>query len=69
MVNTAARQDTAVFATRHCHDIERIALVGDRKWEEWVARVCKPFTRAGRDGAVPGGAFEGKSVATVPSGG
>jgi hypothetical protein len=41
-----AMWDDVKFATRHCHDIERIALVGDRKWEEWMAKVCKPFTRA-----------------------
>ena len=23
-----------------------IALVGDRKWERWMASFCKPFTRA-----------------------
>jgi hypothetical protein len=38
--------DDIKFATKHCADIERIALVGDRKWEEWMAKVCKPFTRA-----------------------
>jgi hypothetical protein len=29
----------------HYNDPERIALVGDRKWEERVAKLCKPFTR------------------------
>jgi hypothetical protein len=38
--------DDIKFATRHCTDIERIALVGDRKWEEWMAKMCKPFTLA-----------------------
>jgi hypothetical protein len=38
--------DDIKFATKHCADIERIALVGDRKWEEWMAKVCKPFTLA-----------------------
>ena len=38
--------DDIKFATKHCTDIERIALVGDRKWEEWMAKVCKPFTMA-----------------------
>ena len=38
--------DDIKFATKHCADIERIALVGDRKWEEWMAKVCKPFTAA-----------------------
>jgi len=38
--------DDIKFSTRHCLDIERIALVGDKKWEEWMAKVCKPFTMA-----------------------
>lgn len=38
--------DDIKFATLHCRDIERIALVGERKWEEWMAKVCKPFTLA-----------------------
>jgi hypothetical protein len=38
--------DDIKFSTKHCADIERIALVGDRKWEEWMAKVCKPFTLA-----------------------
>jgi hypothetical protein len=38
--------DDIKFATTHCTTIERIALVGDRKWEQWMARVCKPFTLA-----------------------
>jgi hypothetical protein len=38
--------DDIKFSTIHCTKIERIALVGDRKWEEWMAKVCKPFTLA-----------------------
>lgn len=38
--------DDTKFATTHCTTIERIALVGDKKWEEWMAKVCKPFTMA-----------------------
>jgi len=38
--------DDTKFATKHCADVERIALVGDKKWEEWRAKVCKPFTLA-----------------------
>jgi hypothetical protein len=38
--------DDIKFAATHCNKIERIALVGDRKWEEWMAKVCKPFTMA-----------------------
>lgn len=38
--------DDTKFATKHCNDVERIALVGDKKWEEWMAKICKPFTLA-----------------------
>ncbi|MHC4991461.1 MAG: SpoIIAA family protein [Planctomycetota bacterium] len=38
--------DDIKFATKHCSDIDRIALVGEKKWEQWMAKVCKPFTRA-----------------------
>ena len=38
--------DDIKFATTHCTKIERIALVGDKKWEQWMANVCKPFTMA-----------------------
>ena len=38
--------DDIKFSTRHCQDIERIALVGDKTWEKWMAKVCKPFTLA-----------------------
>jgi hypothetical protein len=38
--------DDIKFSTTHCTKIERIALAGDRKWEQWMAKVCKPFTMA-----------------------
>jgi len=38
--------DDIKFSSQHCHDVERIALVGDKKWERWMADVCKPFTKA-----------------------
>ena len=34
------------FAVEHGRDVEKIALVGDREWEKWMAVVCKPFTLA-----------------------
>jgi hypothetical protein len=34
------------FSTTHCTRIDRIALVGEKKWEKWMATVCKPFTMA-----------------------
>ncbi|MGE3809844.1 MAG: STAS/SEC14 domain-containing protein [Gemmataceae bacterium] len=38
--------DDIKFATTHCTKIERIALVGEKNWEKWMASVCKPFTMA-----------------------
>lgn len=38
--------DDIKFATTHCTKIERLALVGDKAWEKWMAQVCKPFTMA-----------------------
>ena len=32
------------FATKHCRDIEKIAMVGENAWEKWMATICKPFT-------------------------
>lgn len=34
------------FDLKHFGDIERVAFVGDRKWEAGMAAFCKPFTRA-----------------------
>jgi hypothetical protein len=41
----AAWQDLK-FDLKHVNDFRRVALVGDRKWEEWLARVIRPFTPA-----------------------
>lgn len=32
------------FATKHCRDVEKIAMVGEKTWEKWMAVICKPFT-------------------------
>ncbi len=32
------------FATKHCRDIEKLAMVGENSWEKWMATICKPFT-------------------------
>ena len=34
------------FDFKHFADIERLALVGDKKWEHGMAMFCKPFTKA-----------------------
>lgn len=39
----AVWEDTK-FATKHCRDIEKIAMVGESAWEKWMATICKPFT-------------------------
>jgi SpoIIAA-like len=38
--------DDIKFSATHCTRMERIALVGDRRWEAFMAKVCKPFTMA-----------------------
>ncbi len=32
------------FATKHCRDINKIAMVGETDWEKWMSAICKPFT-------------------------
>ena len=34
------------FDFRHWKDIERLAIVGESKWEKGMAVFCKPFTSA-----------------------
>ena len=34
------------FDFKHFADIERLAMVGDKKWEQGMATFCKPFTKA-----------------------
>ena len=34
------------FDVKHFNDIERLAIVGERTWEHWMAAFCKPFTTA-----------------------
>ncbi len=34
------------FDARHFNDIERLAMVGEERWHEWMTHFCKPFTTA-----------------------
>ena len=34
------------FDLRHFSDIQRLALVGDKKWEKGMGVFCRPFTAA-----------------------
>jgi hypothetical protein len=38
--------DDIKFSTTHCAKVDRIALIGEKAWEKWMALVCKPFTMA-----------------------
>jgi hypothetical protein len=31
---------------KHFNHVERIAVVGEKKWEKWMTSFCKPFTTA-----------------------
>ncbi len=42
---SAAWEDTK-FGARHFHDIDRLAMVGETKWQHGMAIFCKPFTTA-----------------------
>jgi len=34
------------FGVEHFADIERLGMVGDKKWQHAMATFCKPFTKA-----------------------
>lgn len=38
--------DDIKFDLKHFSDIERLAMVGDKKWEKGMSVFCKPFTTA-----------------------
>ena len=38
--------DDMKFGTRHYADFERIAVVGDETWQEWMVKLVRPFTLA-----------------------
>jgi nucleotide-binding universal stress UspA family protein len=38
-----AAKDDVKFAMKHLSDFERIAMVGDKSWEYWMALLAKPF--------------------------
>jgi hypothetical protein len=41
-----AAWDDFKFGMKHIKDFKRVAIVGDKKWEEWMAKLAKPFMRA-----------------------
>jgi hypothetical protein len=42
----AALWEDIKFDARHFSDIDRLAMVGDKKWEKGMATFCRPFTTA-----------------------
>ena len=44
--NIRVRRRCVASVVAHSWEFERIAMVGDRKWEQWMAMLCKPFTQA-----------------------
>jgi SpoIIAA-like len=38
--------DDIKFDARHFSDIERLAMLGDKRWEKGMSVFCKPFTTA-----------------------
>jgi len=35
-----------LFDVKHATDFEKIAIVGDKKWQEQLSNLMKPFTKA-----------------------
>jgi hypothetical protein len=42
----AALWDDIKFDLKHFSDIDRLAMVGHRKWEKGMSVFCRPFTNA-----------------------
>lgn len=38
--------EDAKFDMQHANDFEKIAMVGEKKWQQWLTEVMKPFTKA-----------------------
>ena len=34
------------FDVKHAKDFEKIAMVGEKKWQNWLSQLMKPFTSA-----------------------
>lgn len=41
-----AAWDDLKYWMKYNDAIDRIAMVGDKKWEEWMAKLSKPFAKA-----------------------
>jgi SpoIIAA-like len=34
------------FDIKHANSFRKVAIVGDKQWEKWIAQLIKPFTTA-----------------------
>ncbi len=34
------------FDCKHFSDIDRLAMIGENRWQAWMAKFCRPFTTA-----------------------
>jgi len=41
-----ALREVTMFDINHFADIGKIAMVGDKRWQQDMALLCKPFTKA-----------------------
>lgn len=41
-----AAWDDLKLGVKHYRDIERLAMVGENSWQQWMAVFCRPFTTA-----------------------
>ena len=44
--NARALWDDIQLDAKYGKQIERLAIVGDKRWQEWMAKICRPFTSA-----------------------
>jgi hypothetical protein len=44
--NAGALWEDIKFDARHFNDIERLAMVGEARWQEGMSQFCRPFTTA-----------------------
>jgi len=44
--NAGALWDDLKVYLKHGSEIERLAIVGEKRWQEWMTRLSRPFLRA-----------------------
>lgn len=44
--NLGALWEDTKFALHHFRDIERLAVIGEKRWQKGMTAFCRPFTKA-----------------------